>query len=70
MRITNGRGQAGNWKRSLIDPSIKLVTGAPHLTAAMRSPGKRSDRRRALLVRRIGRQQLLDGAFAQRFSSP
>jgi hypothetical protein len=48
---------------------FELVTGTPHLTAAMRSPG--SGPTGAVRFSFAGSvQQLLDGAFAHRFSSP
>ncbi len=48
---------------------FELVSGAPHLTAAMRSPG--SGPTGAVRFSFAGSvQQLLDGDFAQRFSSP
>jgi hypothetical protein len=48
---------------------FELVAGTPHLTAAMRSPG--SGPTGAVRFSFAGSvQQLLDGAFAHRFSSP
>ena len=48
---------------------FELVNGAPHLTAAMRSPG--SGPSGAVRFSFAGSvQQLLDGAFAHRFASP